>query len=115
MLFNYISTSIVSKKQSIGVIRALGASGKDVFLMFITEGLLIACVNAIGACFLTGVACVYLNIYIKEIMSIGINFASFSLKQVAFISGISIITGFLASLIPIIKICKQKPVKLIRK
>lgn len=115
MLFNYISTSIVSKKQSIGVIRALGASGKDIFLMFITEGLLIACVNAIGACFLTGVACVYLNIYIKEIMSIGVNFASFSLRQVAFISGISIITGFLASLIPIIKICKQKPVKLIRK
>ena len=32
MLYNYISTSIANKRRSVGVLRGLGAGGKDIFL-----------------------------------------------------------------------------------
>ncbi len=115
MLFNYISSSIVSKKQSIGVLRALGSNGKDIFTMFFTESLFISIVNAIFASVVAFIGCIFVNMYIKDIMHLTINFAIFGLRQILIISAISIITGIISSLIPIIRICKEKPIELIRK
>ena len=39
MLHNYISTSIASKRRSVGVLRALGAGGKDILRTFLIESL----------------------------------------------------------------------------
>ena len=66
MLFNYISSTIVSKRQSIGVFRALGSNVKDVSIMFIVESVIIAVVNAILACIVTAVACIFVNKYIMD-------------------------------------------------
>ncbi len=115
MLFNYISSSIVSKKQSIGVLRALGSNGKDIFTMFTAESLFISIVNAILANVMAFVGCIFVNMYIKNIMHLTINFAIFGFRQIIIISAISIITGIVSSLIPIIRICKEKPIELIRK
>ncbi len=115
MLFNYISTSIVSKRQSIGVLRALGADGKNIFEMFITESLIISLVNGVFACVVAYFACSFVNTYVVDVMNITISFALFGLRQVLVIMIASILTGILSSLIPIIKIAKEKPVDLIRK
>ena len=115
MLFNYISSSIVSKKQSIGVLRALGSNGKDIFTMFTAESLFISIVNAILANIMAFIGCIFVNMYIKDVMHLTINFAIFGFRQVIIISAISIITGIISSLIPIIRICKEKPIELIRK
>ena len=112
MLFNYISTSIVSKRQSIGVLRALGADGKNIFEMFITESLII---NGILSCIVANFACYFVNTYVIEVMNITISFALFGLRQVLVILCASIVTGILSSIIPIIRIAKEKPVELIRK
>lgn len=115
MLFNYISTSIVSKRQSIGVLRALGSGGADVFKMFITESVIIAIINGILASIFAGVACIFVNMYLKDIMSLGINFAIYGVRQVLVIFAISIVTAVASSIIPILKIAKEKPVDLIRR
>jgi ABC-type antimicrobial peptide transport system permease subunit len=115
MLFNYISSSIVSKKQSIGVLRALDSNGKDIFTMFTAESLFISIVNAILANIMAFIGCIFVNMYIKNIMHLTINFAIFGFRQIIIISAISIITGIISSLIPIIRICKEKPIELIRK
>jgi ABC-type lipoprotein export system ATPase subunit len=114
MLFNYISASIVSKRQSIGVLRALGSGGKDIFLMFITESLVIALINAVLASGVAAVGCIFVNHYIKTQMNLVIDFALFGVRQIIIILATSIVTAVLSSLIPIIKIAKEKPVKLIR-
>ena len=114
MLYNYIATSIVSKRQSIGVLRALGSGGKDIFLMFITESVVIAFIIGVFASILAYVGCIFVNFYIKNIMNLVIDFAVFGIRQVIVIMLTSLLTAVVSSLIPIIKISKEKPVKLIR-
>ncbi len=114
MLYNYISASIVSKKQSIGVLRALGSGGKDIFLMFITESLIIALINGVLASIVGAIGCIFVNMYIKNIMNLVIDFALYGARQVIIIMLASIVTAVASSLIPIIRIAKEKPVKLIR-
>ena len=114
-LFNYISTSIISKRQSIGVLRALGADGKNIFEMFITESLIISIINGLFACVVAFFACQLVNKYVVDVMNITISFAIFGIRQVIVIMAASLVTGILSSLMPIIKIAKEKPVDLIRK
>ena len=114
MLFNYISVSIVSKRQAIGVLRALGCNGKDVFRMFISESLIIAFINSILAVVISLIGCIFVNSYVKNVMTISANFALYSYRQVIFTIVLCFVTAIISSIIPIVKICKEKPVKLIR-
>ncbi len=115
MLFNYISTSIASKRQSIGILRALGSNSSDVFKMFLTESLIISTISSILASALSFFACELVNHYIKDIMSLMVNFAIYGLRQVIIIFVIGVFTGILSSIVPIIKIAREKPVDLIRR
>lgn len=114
MLFNYISTSIVSKRQTIGVLRALGSGGKDVFRMFMTESLIISVVNGILATIVSYLGTIIVNFYVREIMNLAINFAIFGIRQIIVIFVLSVLAGIFSSLLPILKIASVKPVKLIR-
>ena len=115
MLFNYITTSIVSRHQAIGVLRALGSNSKDIFMIFFTESLIIALVNGLLACGVAAIGCIFVNLYIQQIMNLAISFAIFSIRQILIIFGMSLLTSIISSAIPIIKICKEKPVDLIRR
>lgn len=115
MLFNYIATSIVNKRQTIGVLRGLGAGGKDVLFTFLCESLIIALINCVFAIGLTAIGCFVINTYILEIMHISIPFAIFGVRQSIIIFCLSIFTAIISSAIPILKITKEKPVDLIRR
>ncbi len=115
MLFNYITTSIANKRHSTGILRALGANGKDIFQMFLIESLIIAIINGIFAVILSSFGCTLVNWYIANVMGIAIPFALFGLRQVLVITLISVLTAVVSSVIPIIKIVREKPVDLIRR
>ncbi len=115
MMFNYISSTIISKRPSIGVFRALGATVKDISIMFVVESLIIAIINAVLACVVTAVACIFVNSYIMQVMNIPLNFAMFDFRQVILITLASVLSALASSILPIIKICQEKPVALIRK
>ena len=57
----------------------------------------------------------FVNAYILDVMNMTISFALFGIRQVLIMIGVSVATGFVSSLLPIIKIVKEKPVALIRK
>lgn len=114
MLYNYMSTSIASKKRSVGVLRALGAGGKDILFTFLTESLLISAFNGVLANVFAIFGVNLVNKYIVEIMNISVHFAIFGVRQVLIISLVSLLTGVLSSILPIFKITKKKPVELIR-
>ena len=115
MLFNYIATSIVNKRQSIGVLRGLGAGGKDILSMFLIESLIISLINAVFAVGLGALGCVFVNMYIAEVMFINIPFAIFGFRQAIIIVALSLVTAVVSSAMPIYKISKEKPVDLIRR
>ena len=115
LLCNYISTSISSKKQSVGILRGLGAGGKDILLMFLSESLIISMLNAFLAVGFTVLGCALVNWYIMDIIKMSVQFALFSGRQVLLISLISLFTALVSSTLPIIHIVKKKPVALIRR
>lgn len=115
MLYNYIGTSIAGKKQSIGILRALGACGKDVLCIFFSESLIVALINGVLANVFAVVGCSLVNSYIVDIMNISVHFALFGGRQVLLILAVSLLTAIVSSILPIIKISKEKPVDLIRR
>ena len=115
MLFNYISVSILSRRRSVGVLKGLGSNNRNIFRIFFTESLIIAIINGAIACLTAWVGCSIVNTYIQSVMGLSISFAIYTLRQVILIMGASIVTAIVSSLIPIIKICREKPVQLIRK
>lgn len=114
LLFNYISVSIFSKKQSIGVLCALGANNKNIFIMFLVESLVISILSGLIASFVGWLGCMFVNKYLVEVMNLSLSIAMFGSRQIALIIFGSIFAGVLSSIIPIVKVAKEKPVQLIR-
>lgn len=114
LLFNYISVSILSKKQSIGVLRALGANTKNIFIMFLVESLFISLIIGVLASFGGWLACRFVNYYLIETMNFSLNVAMFGGRQIALIVFGGMFAGTLSSIVPIVKVSKEKPVQLIR-
>lgn len=110
MLMNFISTSIAYKKREIGVLRALGARGSDIFGIFFNESTVIALINFALAAIATIVACNVINVAIITKLGYQIALLNVSIRQIALILAISWGSAFLASLIPTLKISKKKPI-----
>ncbi len=115
MLYSYMSTSIASKKQSVGILRALGAGGKNILRVFLIESLIVTVINGLLANVLAWVGCMLVNVYTVKVMNISVHFALFGVHQVLIISAVCLLTALASSLLPIIKISKKKPVELIRR
>lgn len=110
MLMNFISTSISYKKREIGILRAIGARKKDVFSVFFYEALVIALINFVLAGVGTFVVASIINTALREEVGLIITFLSFGVRQVAILLAVSVLTAFLASLLPVSKIARKQPI-----
>ncbi len=115
LLFNYLSSSIIDKKQEIGILRALGASKRDVFFIFLFETLIIAII-----CFALALVVLFaggfcLNQAITTSAKLSLFLIIPGLRQVFIVLGISLLVSLSSTLIPIIKTRKQSPINIIRK
>ncbi len=114
MLFNFISASITAKNKEIGVLRAVGARGTDVFKIFFAEAFIIAIICFVIATVGAGVACFLLNgIFVGNAM-IGLSVLNFGLPPVGLIFGISIVISFIATILPVFFAARKSPVESIR-
>jgi len=112
MLFNFISTSIVTKRKEIGILRAVGAGRADVFRIFFTESILLTlicfviamCVGFAVAAILDGAL---FNIYALHLIEYGI-------KNILLMFAVSIIISFVATIFPVLREAKKSPVESIR-
>lgn len=114
MLSNYIATSISNKKRDIGVLRALGAKASDVFAIFVNESIIIAMVNTILSIITSIFLCGGLNRMIKNMTQVSFTTLNFGMRQIAIMIIINIAIAVLASLLPIYKMSKKKPIDCIR-
>ncbi len=115
MFSNFITTSIKNKYTEIGILRALGARGVDILKMFVVEALAIALINAVCACILSAVGCIFINMFLSTYLNLYIPLASFGIRQLLIILALSIGVGTLSAILPIASVSKQKPVETIRK
>lgn len=114
MIGNYIGASITDKKRDIGILRALGAKANDVYAIFVNESIIIALINALMSIIVTIFACMGLNVLIKDLTQVSLSVLNFGIRQIAIMIIINIAIAVLASLLPIYRMSKKKPIDCIR-
>ena len=112
MLFNFISTSIAAKTKEIGILRAVGARGNDLFKIFFSESGLIALICSIIAIAASIVVCWRLNVMMME--KVGLSMLNFGLINVGLILAGAVAIAIIGTLIPVIIAAKKPPVESIR-
>lgn len=110
MLMNFIATSISYKKREIGVLRAIGARGKDVFFMFFWESFVICIINFILASIGCGVACYFINKSLLVNLGFNITLLTFGIRQLLLMFAVSFGVAFISSFIPVYRIARKNPI-----
>lgn len=112
MLTNFITGSITHKKEEIGILRAIGSKGSDVFSIFFVESFVIAVTNFILATIIVGIATSVINDIIRSTELI--TALNFGVRQGVLILLVSAVVAFLASYFPVKKVASMKPIDAIR-
>lgn len=109
LIMNFIFTSISYRKKEIGILRAIGARNIDVLKIFLWEGLVLALISGVIAIVGTFAISAFLNSFIQSNLNLVITPMMVSIRQV----GLILITVFaivlIASILPIFKIARMKP------
>ncbi len=112
LLSNFITVSISNKKREIGILRALGARGADVFKIFFAESLFITLICMTVSCGVSYALCHILNRQITP--TIGASVFNFGTLSVVVIVVGALLTSILATFLPVRRAAKKKPVESIR-
>lgn len=115
LLLNFISASIAAKTKEIGILRAVGARGADVFRIFFSEAFIFAMIcfvlSAIGA----GILCNVINNSVTESTIIPTAaLLNFNVLNVGITLLISLFVSAIATFIPVFKAARKSPVDSIR-
>ena len=114
LLLNFISISISYKKREIGILRAIGARGMDVFKIFFSEALIIALINFIFAFVGCFIACFFLNRMFRNDYGFLITILHVGIRQLILMLGVSIGVALISSFIPVYLTARKKPIEAIR-
>ena len=109
---NFISTSISNKKREIGILRAVGARGFDVFKIFFAESAIISIICII----LSTVGSISICSFINAELSAGIGVSLFVFGPLSFtvLLAIACVTAVVATFLPVFNAARKKPVDSIR-
>ncbi len=113
LLSNFISVSIANKKKEIGILRAVGARGTDVFKIFFAESLTIAIICTVISLAISIVGCGLLNTELGAMLS-GVSLFVFGPISIAILLGVAIGTAAIATFLPVYLAARKKPVDSIR-
>lgn len=113
MTLNFFTISVKDKNKEIGILRALGASGKEVFSIFYVESLIVSLFAFAISIIFTFVICRVLETYL---LSTALSYKIFNLSFLTFLAmfAVSIFVATTGSMLPILKVAKKKPVEIIR-
>lgn len=112
MLFNFISSSISSKIKEIGILRAIGTRGSDLFKIFFSESGIIATICFVLAIIASIVTCYFMNKSMAE--GIGIKIMDFSILNSLIIIAGSFLIAAVGTFIPVFIASKKAPIESIR-
>ncbi len=114
MLANFISTSITYKKQEIGILRAIGSRGNDVFRIFFAESFIIAMINFVLSSIGVFAATTIINYFIRNEAGILITILNFGPRQLLLLLAVSLVVAAAASYVPVKRIASKRPIDAIR-
>ena len=110
LVMSYIGNSISYKKKEIGVLRALGARGSDVYRIFTWESLFILAIVAVITCILLGAGCIAINFAMKAQLGLYISLLVLGIRQIALVIGLCLLIALIASFLPTRRISRMQPI-----
>ena len=114
LFYNYVSLSIANKRREIGILRAVGARGFDVFKIFFSEAFIISMINFFISIISVFIISIELNKSLAENLSFAMTILSPGIITIALVLGVSIFAGFISSFLPVTRIAHQRPIDAIR-
>ena len=112
LLSNFISVSISNKKREIGILRAVGARGTDVFKIFFSESFVITAICIALSTFVSLIVCSLING--ETAKYIGASLFVFGIFSFAIMVAIALVTAIIATFLPVYNAARKKPVDSIR-
>lgn len=110
MLWNFIASSITAKKKEIGILRAVGARGSDVFKIFSVESAVVVIICLIISLIASYFGCQILNDFVKETNSaIDFDVCIFDIENASIMIAIAVVVGFAGTFVPVYLISRKKP------
>ena len=109
LMFNFVSVSITSKKQQLGVLRALGATKGEILLICTLESAIVSMLIFIFSLLVLLFTCGIINILN------GIALFNIRILHVLFVFLICVTTTIMATIIPVILIVRKKPIEIIKR
>ncbi len=114
LLFNFISVSIAGKKREIGILRAVGARGTDVFKIFFSESGIITGICFVLSVVLTLILVFVLNGEMASVLGIPITLFVFGPMPILLVFGIALLVAIIATFLPVFFAARKRPVESIR-
>ena len=112
MLLNFISSSITSKIKEIGILRAVGARGSDLFKIFFSESGFVSAICIVISIVASIFICQYLNTEIAG--NFGFQMLNFGIINIGLIIAGAAVIAFVGTFIPVLIASKKPPVESIR-
>lgn len=106
LLVNFITLSINLKKKEIGILRAVGARGSDVFKIFFAESFVMSIISFIIAAVGAGVGCYFINQTMVKQLNMAV--LNYGFINIILILAITLFITVIATFIPT-KIASRKP------
>ena len=112
MLLHFVSNSVATKTKQIGILRAVGAKGSDLFRIFFSEsGLLLLFTLAVSVAFcLLGAW----GLNMMFLSSIRVVVIEFGIVNAAILLGMGLIFAFIGTFFPVLKAARKAPIDTIR-
>ena len=114
LLANFISVSINNKKREIGILRAIGSRGNDVFRIFFSESFIIAMIEFVLASLAVAGICAAINTGLRNELGILVTAVSYGIRQIGLELVLALATAAIASFLPVKRIAAKKPIDAIR-
>jgi putative ABC transport system permease protein len=118
-IMNTMLTSVMERTREIGIMKAIGATTRDIMSIFIIEGVLMSSVGGIIGIILGVFGSQALTLILRSFMSMG-GGSSFQLVPIITITSVvlaiavSLIVGILSSLYPAWKAARMSPIEAVR-
>ena len=114
LLFNFISMSISNKRKEIGILRAVGARGTDVFKIFLSEsGIIVGICTAI-ALIGTIILTLVINNLLKVRVGLDVTLFVFGPLSILLMVAIAVVVALVSTFLPVYFAARKKPVESIR-
>lgn len=111
---NFIAISISYKKVQIGILRAIGSRGNDVFRIFFAESFCIAMINFVISVVGTFGTCMLVNLLLKRNTGLLLSVLNVGFRQVVLLFVVCLLVAAVASYLPVKKIASKRPIDAIR-